>query len=310
MGVLDNTKFILKVCELFYYKGMSQKEISSMLGISRPQVSRIIAIANEKKLVTIHLNHENILENDLQNKIKDKYGVEALVFDTEDTAGNQQYRLLAEKCADYLSIEIKDGDTVGVMAGRTIRHLADSIPLSRHHGLKFVPLCGEYSTDGTEWYSNIIAQKMASRSGGKYWFFNAPHVLKNAKAKSILMEEPYIKEMFDLISRCDICLVGIGGAMAESTGIRASQLSEDDIRKLSEMNAKANICSTYLDEEGRVVDTELSDRILGASILDIQKSRIFALACGNEKVEAIRAVLKSKLIDVLVTSIDTAQNLL
>ena len=116
--------------------------------------------------------------------------------------------------------------------------------------------------------------------------------------------------MFDLISRCDICLVGIGGAMAESTGIRASQLSEDDIRKLSEMNAKANICSTYLDEEGRVVDTELSDRILGASILDIQKSRIFALACGNEKVEAIRAVLKSKLIDVLVTSIDTAQNLL
>ena len=66
----------------------------------------------------------------------------------------------------------------------------------------------------------------------------------------------------------------------------------------------------YLDEYGRVVDTELSDRILGASILDIQKSKVIALACGDEKVDAIKAVLKSRLIDVLVTSIDTAQKLL
>ena len=310
MGVLDNTKFILKVCELFYLKGMSQKEISAHLGISRPQVSRIIAVANEKKLVSIHLNYENVQENALQNQLYDKYGIETLVFDTEDTKGNQQYRLLAEKSADYLSIEIKDGYSVGVMAGRTIRYLADVIPLSRHHGLKFVPLCGENSINGTEWYSNVIAQRMASRSNGKYCFFTAPHVLKNAEAKAILMEEPNIKEMFNMISHCDVCLVGIGGAVAESTGIRASQLTDEDISSLSSMNAKANICSTYLDEDGRVVDTELSDRILGASILDIQKSKVIALACGDEKVDAIKAVLKSRLIDVLVTSIDTAQKLL
>ena len=93
MGVLDNTKFILKVCELFYLKGMSQKEISAHLGISRPQVSRIIAVANEKKLVSIHLNYENVQENALQNQLYDKYGIETLVFDTEDTKGNNNWRL-------------------------------------------------------------------------------------------------------------------------------------------------------------------------------------------------------------------------
>ena len=76
MGVLDNTKFILKVCELFYLKGMSQKEISAHLGISRLQVSRIIAVANEKKLVTIHLNYDNVQENALQNQLFEKYGID------------------------------------------------------------------------------------------------------------------------------------------------------------------------------------------------------------------------------------------
>ena len=41
MGVLDNTKFILKVCELFYLKGMSQKEIASLLGTSIRTIRRI-----------------------------------------------------------------------------------------------------------------------------------------------------------------------------------------------------------------------------------------------------------------------------
>ena len=42
MGAIHNDRLMVKVCEMYYLLDMSQKEISVRLGISRPQISRII----------------------------------------------------------------------------------------------------------------------------------------------------------------------------------------------------------------------------------------------------------------------------
>ena len=50
MGAIGNGRLIVKVCEMYYLLDLSQKEISARLGISRPQVSRIIAQGRGKGL--------------------------------------------------------------------------------------------------------------------------------------------------------------------------------------------------------------------------------------------------------------------
>ena len=55
---------------------------------------------------------------------------------------------------------------------------------------------------------------------------------------------------------------------------------------------------------------ESTHRTIGVSLSDMKKSRIIAAAIGDSKVEAIRAVLKSGKIDVLVTDIVTAKKIL
>lgn len=72
VSILDNTKFLLTVCEMFYIQGLSQKEISGILHISRPQISRIISTAKENNLVNIYINYSNPEENYYEQQIKQK----------------------------------------------------------------------------------------------------------------------------------------------------------------------------------------------------------------------------------------------
>ena len=38
MAITDNLRMTLKVCQLYYEENLSQKEIASQTGISRPQI--------------------------------------------------------------------------------------------------------------------------------------------------------------------------------------------------------------------------------------------------------------------------------
>ena len=310
MGVLDNTKYIFKVCEMYYRDGLSQKEISADLGISRSQISRIIATANERNLVTVRFNYPNSFEAHYQDLIKARYGVDAVVFDLGDASGDAELRLLAGKCADYLAIEIRDGYRVGIMSSRTVKYVADNIPVTKKHGFEYVPLCGGFSSNGIDWYANEIAHLMASKTNGKYYVFTAPNFAKSVEAKNVFVAEPSVKQVLDLIPLCDISLVGIGNIDAYSTGSLARELTEDELESLRALNAVSSICSSYLDADGNVLRTSLSDRMIGASISDIQGSKVFAIACGHEKADAIKAVLCGKVIDVLITSLSTAMDLI
>jgi DNA-binding transcriptional regulator LsrR (DeoR family) len=309
MGILDNTKFMLNVCEMYYIEGLSQKQIAGNLGISTAQISRIIALAQTRKLVSFHLNYPNSEENEYQDRLKQKYGIrEVYVYDIgkEEKDAN---RILAEKSYDLFSVVVKDGERVGVMAGKTMRCLANAIPCSKNRRLEFVPLCGGYATDGLDWYANAIAQEFAEKTNGKYYVFNAPQYVLNEQTKKILLEEPHIKQVVELGKHCNVSLIGIGTVKPSSTGGVASELTEEDSIALEKVGAVANICSSYVDGDGNVIETKTSDRILGSSILDIKESRKVGVARGIEKVPAIKAVLKGHLLDVFITSLETAKQL-
>ncbi len=311
MKASDNTKFILKVCELFYIDGKSQKEISAILGISRPQVSRLIARAKEKNLISIKLNYPNKDEHKFQSLISEKYGIsEVYVYDIGKLSGPEGRYKLAEASKPLFNVLVKDNETVGVMAGKTIECLSEVIDHSRNRGLSFVPLCGGLGSNGESWYANNICQNFAIKTNGRYYLLNAPNFLSNEKTKKILLQEESITKIMAMGEHCNTALIGIGSVNKESTGSVAGSLSASDIQTLRSEGAVANICCSYVNAEGNVINTSIGNRILGKSISDISSCRKVGMAMGPEKVEAIKAVLKGKLIDVFITSLDTAEKLI
>lgn len=308
MAITDNTRMIIKVCQLYYEDNLSQKEISAQLGISRPQISRLLAYAKTNNIVSIKINNPYVDETRFERLLKEKYNLkDALVLNTNgagETARQDEFGRLAANCLDGY---IMDNNRVGVMSGKTISSVAWSLKHLDRKGLEFIPLAGGIGSAGASFHANSIAQRFAECTGGSCYILNAPVIVQSEESRNMLVKEPEIKAVMEKGRTCDVAIVGIGQVDIKSTTAQAGVLNPDDIKKLKAAGAVASVCISYIDGQGRLVDTELMKRSIGQTLDQLKKCKTIALAIGNSKVKAIRAALVGGYIDVLITDLETAR---
>lgn len=310
MSILENQKFALMVCEMFYNQDMTQKEIAAALNVSRPQVCRILAHAKSSGLVSIHLNYPNTEESLYECKLRELYGIsEVYVYDIGSDDQPAALDLLAQKASGLFASYLKDNSRIGVMAGRTISALAKALPAMKSHGLEFVPLCGSNNSNGCEWFANATARLFAEKTGGKYYLLNAPATLSSIEAKQILENEDSIRKIIDLWKECNAVLLGIGAVGTASSTSLAGSLHDEEVKSLRASGAMASICCSYLNKSGKEICTPLTERFIGASINQFNNAKKIAIAIGHDKVSAIHTALISDNVNVLITSLETAKQL-
>ena len=82
MGTMNNKRLMIKVCELYYIQNKSQKEISAILGISRPQICRLITAAKETGIVNISISNPYVRETELENRLIGRFGIRDALVET------------------------------------------------------------------------------------------------------------------------------------------------------------------------------------------------------------------------------------
>jgi lsr operon transcriptional repressor len=89
-------------------------------------------------------------------------------------------------------------------------------------------------------------------------------------------------------------------------------LSSADLLRLIGKGAVGDILCRYFDADGRFIDDEVNDRVIGIPMETFRDKRklIIGVAGGPAKVKAIRAALLRKYINVLITDENTALELL
>jgi DNA-binding transcriptional regulator LsrR (DeoR family) len=104
--------------------------------------------------------------------------------------------------------------------------------------------------------------------------------------------------------------VGIGSWHDGSSSLREA-LSEADARSIDAAGAVADCCSILLDAEGREVRAAgLPERCLAISADELRRvPDVLAISAGTDKVDGIRATLRSGLVHRLVTTEATARAL-
>ena len=311
MAIYDNKRLVIKVCKLFYGDNISQKDISSLLGISKPQVCRMLNFAKENHIIEFTINNPYSQEFELEEKLLEKYSLkEAFVFNFSYHTTDEAIDKLGECCAEQLDKYFTDNSIIGVMSGRTIASISNFAHKLTRQGLNFVPLVGNIGSGGHKWHANAIAENFAYKTGGNYSLINAPIILQSKEACNLIKKEPSISQTLAKWKACNIALVGIGEINLSSTTYLCGAFSRDDISKLTSQSAVASICTSYLSKDGQIIDTELSLRSIGVSLNELSKSTTIAFSTGKEKIEATKAVLKSGYIDIFMTSQDIAEKLL
>ena len=85
--VIDDPRLMVRVCDLYYNQGISQQQIAKDLNLSRPTVSRVLALAKEQGIVKISISNVNAVEHwELERRLEKEFGLREVIIVGENSS--------------------------------------------------------------------------------------------------------------------------------------------------------------------------------------------------------------------------------
>ncbi len=297
-----NSYLLTKIARLYYEEGYTQQEIANRLAISRPQISKLLKKARKQGIVKIEIIDKEEDFGVLEIKLSKKFSLNEVII---APSLNDIKTALALKGSEYLKRILRDDLAISLSWGSTLRKLVDIADIRKNYKMEIIPIMGGMGNKGNKITSSEIARTLAEKTGGIYYVIHAPVIVKTAEMKEGLLKEEVIGEIFKKAKKADFAFVGIGKITDTSTMIREGYLEEKDFQLLKKENVIGDICATFFDIQGNVIDTELSKRIIGLDVRELKDSIVVGIGGGKEKREAILGALRGGFLDVLITDEET-----
>lgn len=316
--IVDDVRLIFKCCSLYYQDGLGQKEICEVLGISRPTVSRMLTIGKERGIVRIEIqNPDNIAYGKMERELEKKFNLQEVIIVSSSPISDGQYPINSEigsATLEYLSRVLLDGYLVGITMGLSIQNVVRSDYFIRSPiKATFVPLVGGVAESRLDIHSNYLAQEFADRFVGDCVQFFSPAVFSRREVLEGFLQEKTIQNVIRLYARLDLVLMGIGVPTTEhSTILRTGYVDHTILEEFTVRGAVGDIALRYFDENGDTTPfQDFNDRVAGISLAALKKiPRRVGVAGGRHKKDAVLGAIRGGFINVLITDIDCAENLL
>ncbi|MDY5986220.1 sugar-binding transcriptional regulator [Sporofaciens sp. SGI.106] len=301
----------IKIAYWYYTLGMTQDEIAKRLSFTRQKVNQIINSLVDLDVVTINIHGYERDNIELEGKIEERFGLKEAIVATDYGEKDTAIYKVANVAAQYLDETIQQGDIIGVSWGRTLAEVVDQMTFKRRSECRVVQLMGAQNIERPVEKSDEIARGLADRLDCPSYMLYAPVVVEHAETKKWLLKERSIKASYELMKKCNIAVLGVGELTEKSTMCTRGHITPDDIRILREQGFVGDIAMNPVRLDGSYDECPLTDRLLNADMECLKNiANTVLVACGEEKVEAIRAVLCSGCIDRLIIDETTARQVM
>lgn len=218
---------------------------------------------------------------------------------------------LGPAIVDCLLRSLQGNEVLGLTWGTTLLAAVDVLPPQSWPEMKVVQMLGGLGRPEAETHGTDLMRRVAQAFGTKLRLIPAPGIVSSKVVRDGLFTDPHIADTLSLGAQADIALVGIGKPTLDSVVMQAGILVEEDFEQLQACGAVGDIALRFFDANGQAVDHPINDRIIGLDLDQIRRiPRVIGAAGGVEKFEVIRAALRGKLINVLVTDDQIAARLL
>lgn len=307
----DKELFLSTVAYMHYIDGLSQKEISEILKISRPTVNRIIQKARDKGIVKIEVTLPVLKNISLENALSDKYKLEKSII-VSNISKNKDNLLdfLGRAGADYILESVKDGMTIGFSMGETLKKIADYIGTDKKYNCTIVPILGGMGHNRPEIHPNEICRVVAEKLGGAFYPLYVPAIAGSSFERDILMSDQAVKKIFDVVMHADMIVVGVGSINSATLRVIGS-LSVGDVQAIEENGGIGDIGNWYIDANGKAIDASINNRLVGPGFDKLRENtKVVIISGGKEKHEILKAALKGGWADVVITDEESAKFLL
>ncbi|ALA53874.1 sugar-binding transcriptional regulator [Shouchella clausii] len=310
MSLLGDRRLLVKIAQMYYEEGATQSEIAQAIGVSRPLISKYLAKARELGVVEIIIHdHDTHPFTGLESKVEKRYGLREVVC-VESNENDASKARMGQAASHYLLRMIRDGQTIGMSSGTTLYEVAMALSSSQHFpNVQFIPLVGGMGHERVDIHANQIVAKLADVLKAKCKLLHAPVLVDSKEAKEIIVNQSSIREIFEIGAKADIAMVGIGGTPEHSTMVKSYLQQTKGVIEYE--NIVGDICYNFIGEDGCTIDNDWNARVISMDLDHVKQiPLVIGVASGKEKVKAIKAALRAKLIHVLITDDLTARMLL
>jgi DNA-binding transcriptional regulator LsrR (DeoR family) len=285
------------VARRYYLEGRTRVQIADEFGISRFKVTRMLDEAVASGMVEITIHNPGSIDVELSTALQRRYQLEhayAVVADTDSPA--DRVDAVAKAMAELLVSILRDDDVVGVDCGRTLARVATHLTtLPRCDVVQLTGMAGTITTNGAD-----LVRRISEISGGKSWPLYAPLVVSDARTAESLSSNLQIQETVARQGKVTCAIVSVGAWLPGASQVYES-LSVQEANELANAGVAAETCALLLDTDGNRI-AGLDRRRMGVDEATLRgiPTRI-AVATGQEKIGATRAILRSGLVSSIVT---------
>jgi DNA-binding transcriptional regulator LsrR (DeoR family) len=312
----DRLSLVSKVAKLYHESQLRQPEIAERLNLSQSRVSRLLKQAVDEGIVrTVVISPEGIY-SDIEQSLTERYGLlDAVVAEPLAEDDVSLLGALGAAAAAYLETTLSGNDRLGISSwSSTLLATVNSMAPRRNNKLaqEVVQVIGGVGRPEVQIQANHLTDQLARVTGAKPKFFPAPGIVGSQQARDALMGDRYLGNLSTEWENLTTLLAGVG-ALEPSTLLASSGNAVDrsEIAALHAVNAVGDVCLRFFDARGRLVETDLNNRVLGIGSETLRAvPRRLGVAGGARKYSAIRGAIMGGWINILITDLATASRLL
>jgi deoxyribonucleoside regulator len=326
----ERRSLLLQVARLHYEQRMSKTEVSHVVRTSPTQVARLLQEAENEGIIQFKFAppEEEKLGMDLTRKYPHLQRA-IVIASVPDPVFQRQ--LLGQKAVEYFEANVKPKMKVGISGGYTLFEMVENLP-KKDRNIEIYPtaILGRGPTImhiDPIILVTLLWAKSGSQPGTAYSVtVEAPQASRSRKQiegdLNKLKAREKVREVYEGMKSVDVVFASIGSMYADEEYRQATQhdvrqilgelnLSEEELRN---EGVVGDINYSYFDEAGNTQKKwsfflSLDVNLLRQMAQDIPNRQVVVIV-GNYKRKALRAVLKGRLCNVLITDRIAAQSLL
>lgn len=302
---------LTRVASLYYVEDATQAQIASQLSLSRPKVGRLLQRARSEGIVEITVRTHPSISVALESEIVARFGLSQAILVADQWSQEAQRGLVARAVAELLARTLHDGSLVAVGMGRNLGAVPEQLKGPAARSCTFVSAIGGSPQVGTGVNPNDICRRLAESFRGNAESLYAPAYAESVKSRETFLQHSDVRETLARARAADTALVGIGDARNDSAVVQMGCFSATEMARMREAGAVGDILGYFFDILGKAASGSAGNRVVGLTGDDLHRiPRVIAASSEPDKARSVLGALRTGIVNVLVTSVSTAQQVL
>ncbi len=306
-------ELLAQVAAMYYVEELTQDAIALQLGLSRIKIYRLLKQARAEQVIQFTVNWPVQRTPDVELQLCRSFGLrEAFVLKPSSSDRTHVLARVGQLGARFLEQTLRDGMTLTVCLGRSTFEVIHAVRPGFQGRVSVVQAVGSMALATPGLDSASLTRELAAKLGGAAQYLAAPMVVDSIGAAEMLRSQREVQRPLELARQADVALVGVGNLdPATSEFAKAGYLSADELTRIRQAGGVGDISGQIFTADGAAYTGGFNERVIGLRLEDLRTiPTVISIAVGAAKVQAILGALRTGVLDVFCTDLETAAALL